>query len=1281
MKGHNTAPLFASFWQAGFEGADHVNGSGQALDLVRASGHLHNLDHDYGALAQFGIRTVRESVGWRLCDRGSDVELNHVLARARAAERHGLQVVWTVCHHGIPRDLDYFSPDLPERFAQFCQRLARRLGPVLDAGAIPATFVPINEISFLTWAVCNTRLMYRDTREDGGDAHALKRNLVRAAVMGTAALRSELPYARFLHVDPLIHVVAPNEDAALVAEARAFSASQFAALDMMCGRLQPELGGNPTLVDAVGVNYYHSNQWELVSERRLHWHVDDPRRRPLPDLLADAAVHCGKPLFIAGTSHVGWGRARWLEHLADDALTAAQRGTAIEGICLYPAVDRPDWQEPNRWHQSGLWDVDASSSTLERRLNPVCARSVLRAQSRLQSDSFSPTEDVPMKTLLVFSHLRWDFVFQRPQQLLSRLAREWRIVFVEEPVLSNDATGAEILVPGNNIEILRLHTRAAVAGFDDTHVPALRRMVLDHLARRGISEYAIWFYTPMALPLLDVLQPSAIVYDCMDELSAFRNAPAHLLQRESHVLEIANVVFTGGPGLYRAKRGKNANTWCFPSSVDAGHFGKARACASADARSDARPQLGFFGVIDERLDLELLEEVSRRRPDWQWYIVGPVVKIDPATLPQAPNLHYLPQQDYAALPALLAAWDVCVLPFARNEATRFISPTKTLEYLAAGKPVVSTAIADVATLYADAVWIAHDAAEFIAHCAAALQPLSNERATAMQAAVERTSWARTAGEMSQLLEAQMHRGLTAEAQMYLSSEYVVPIRARTAAATTQCLVLGAGPTGLSAAYHYGEGSLLVERNTTVGGWCRSIHDSGFQFDHAGHIMFSNDAYVLEMYRLLLGDNIHWQNREAWIYSKNVYTRYPFQGALYGLPTDVLKECLVGAIEAHMGKLALPAAAASGTAANDPSASTVPDDCCGDAVGIGPERGRGHLRERGGKEHDDLAVTGGRSSAATPENFEQFIYRVWGRGVAKHFAIPYNRKLWTLPLSEMETSWLGDRVPLPDLEQMIDGALRPVAKPMGPNARFGYPLKGGFQALMDGFLPHLKGQLALGRTAVRVQPAASTVHFDDGSQVVYENLISTLPLPELIRLIGDEVPPEVRRATAALRHVSIRCVNLGIGRESITDKHWIYYPEDTIFHRIFVQGNASPHCNAPGGFGLTCEISYSAHKPLPLDGDQLIERCIRDCVRVGMIRADDPVWCANQVDMPYAYVVYDHARAENVARIRRWLAERNIILAGRYSEWEYYNSDHAFIAGKRAAESIKAARSDAISRIA
>ncbi|MFL5531248.1 MAG: protoporphyrinogen/coproporphyrinogen oxidase, partial [Gemmatimonadales bacterium] len=418
-------------------------------------------------------------------------------------------------------------------------------------------------------------------------------------------------------------------------------------------------------------------------------------------------------------------------------------------------------------------------------------------------------------------------------------------------------------------------------------------------------------------------------------------------------------------------------------------------------------------------------------------------------------------------------------------------------------------------------------------------------------------------------------------------------------------------------------------------------------------------YVHEMYQLLLGDNVHWQDREAWIYSKNVFTRYPFQGALYGLPPEVIKECIVGAIEARFGSLT----------AKKPAADK---GINGDYTG--PER-RGMfeplMKANGSRKPRTYTGAERRLNAhkGTPKNFEEFIYKVWGRGIAKHFAIPYNQKLWAVPLEEMETSWLGGRVPLPNLEEMIEGALSPSPKPMGPNARFGYPVRGGFQALMNGFLPHLKGDLRLQTKVVQVSPSRHTVTLSDGTVLPYQFLISTMPLPALIQVIGKEAPADVRKAAAGLRHVSVRCVNIGVGRENLTEKHWIYYPEDPVFHRIFVQGNASPECNPPGGFGLTCEITYSEAKPLPCDGDALIQRCIKDCHRVGFFQPGDPIWAANQVDMPVAYVVYDHDRARNVNVIREWLSAQDIVLAGRYAEWEYYNSDHAFIAGKKAAEQV------------
>ncbi|CAN5473318.1 hypothetical protein BH11PSE11_BH11PSE11_21020 [soil metagenome] len=876
-----------------------------------------------------------------------------------------------------------------------------------------------------------------------------------------------------------------------------------------------------------------------------------------------------------------------------------------------------------------------------------------------------------MTTLIVFSHLRWDFVYQRPQHLLSRLANYYKVIFIEEPVYSDAAPGLDMHEPVPNVFVCRPHTPVAVTGFHDDQLPYLHKLVQQ--VAQDNPDHMVWLYTPMALPLLRELHPSMVIYDCMDELAAFKNAPRQLLQRETALYKVADVVFTGGVSLYRAKQSRHANVHCFPSSVDVKHFEQALDRSNTHPLMDniPHPRLGYYGVIDERFDLNLLKEMAESRPEWQIVLVGPVLKIDQDALPRLPNIHYLGQQSYDALPQFLAGWDVCLLLFALNESTRFISPTKTLEYMAAALPVVSTPIVDVVETFSDCVRIAAKPADFIAACDDALSDHEENRLmrAAMSEAVHATSWENTALRMVELLESTLEQKRAQKLQASDNPAAVHAANGATQHAATSadvcarhgapqkvnCLIVGGGPTGLSAAYHLGPDTVLLEKNQSVGGWCRSISDHGFTFDYAGHIMFSNDPYVQELYRVLLGDNVHWQDREAWVYSKKVYTRYPFQGALYGLPPKVISECVMGAIEARYPSAAQPVQEKT---SGSPEQRAQIADCCADGTSI---------------DATTICAPESRPRAngkpARGENFEEFIYRVWGAGIGKHFALPYNRKLWAVPLTEMETSWLGGRVPLPDLEQIIEGALEPVGKPMGPNARFGYPLKGGFQALMNGFLLHVEGDIELGAGVVRVRPSQHLVELADGRQFTYDKLVSTMPLPELIRRIGDGAPESVRRAAKGLRHVSVRCVNFGVQRDNITDKHWIYYPEDTVFHRIFVQGNASPGCNPPGGFGLTCEITYSPSKPLPVDGAELIERCRLDCIEVGMLRPDDKILVANQVDMPYAYVVYDHERSNNVAICKNWLEQQDILLSGRYSEWEYYNSDHAFLAGKKVAERV------------
>jgi glycosyltransferase involved in cell wall biosynthesis len=297
---------------------------------------------------------------------------------------------------------------------------------------------------------------------------------------------------------------------------------------------------------------------------------------------------------------------------------------------------------------------------------------------------------------------------------------------------------------------LRPHTAVEAPGFHDDQLSALQPLIAGYFADERIDDYLVWFYTPMALPLLADLAPRALIYDCMDELAAFKNAPRQMRQRETALLKSADLVLTGGPRLYEAKRDSNPNVVCLPSAVDASHYATARATGDDQAMARAGalqpiagPRLGFFGVIDERLDLGLVERLADADPAWQIVMVGPVVKIDPAALPRRANLHWLGQQPYAILPQLVAGWDVCLMPFALNESTEFISPTKTLEYMAAGKAVVSTPIHDVKAMFGDLVAIAATPDAFIGACRDALLESPAEQAArreAMQIRVAQYSW-------------------------------------------------------------------------------------------------------------------------------------------------------------------------------------------------------------------------------------------------------------------------------------------------------------------------------------------------------------------------------------------------------------------------------------------------------------------------------------------------------------------------------------------------------------
>jgi UDP-galactopyranose mutase len=366
-----------------------------------------------------------------------------------------------------------------------------------------------------------------------------------------------------------------------------------------------------------------------------------------------------------------------------------------------------------------------------------------------------PFVPAALPDLVCFSHLRWDHVFQRPHHLMSRAARTRRVFFVEEPVEAS-ARGVAVKDRGAVTVVtpqVPAGLRAAV------REPLVEALLLDFLAAQRVRRPIAWLYTPMAVPVVRRLDAAVVVYDCMDELSAFNEASPRLPALERELLGLADVVFTGGDSLWRAKRRSHPDVHAFPSAVDAAHFAQARRAPSdpEDQAGIPRPRLGWFGVIDERLDLDLLAGVARRRPDWSIVLVGPVAKIPVSAIPAEPNVHWLGQKPYEGLPAYLAGWDVAIMPFARNAATAYISPTKTPEYLAGGRPVVSTAIADVVRPYGvrGLVRIADDPDQFVAACEAAMAEDAATRVAAADAFLAGISWDRTWAAMERHLERAM----------------------------------------------------------------------------------------------------------------------------------------------------------------------------------------------------------------------------------------------------------------------------------------------------------------------------------------------------------------------------------------------------------------------------------------------------------------------------------------------------------------------------------------------
>jgi len=433
------------------------------------------------------------------------------------------------------------------------------------------------------------------------------------------------------------------------------------------------------------------------------------------------------------------------------------------------------------------------------------------------------------------------------------------------------------------------------------------------------------------------------------------------------------------------------------------------------------------------------------------------------------------------------------------------------------------------------------------------------------------------------------------------------------------VVLGGGLAGLMAAYTLQQAGerhwVVLEKEDRPGGHARSMQLDGYVFDYGPHILFTNDPEMEALIRDLLAENLRDQERQAFIYHGNydLYTRFPFQAHLHGLPTDVVRECLVELVRAV------------------------------------------EARARDG---------------SPPANYEEWMRATFGDAIADRLMIPYARKLWTIEPSRMDFGWIGRRVPTPDVNRIIAGALTDDVAQIGATSSFWYPWEGGIEALPQSLAGRVAG-IELGRELRQVDVRNRVLELTDGDELSFDRMIFTLPLCRLPEWFAD-LPAEVERACRGLSYQGIFNVNLGVDRPVLSDKHWVYFYEDNVpFHRLSFPANFSPRNVPEGKSSISIEVAFSAEQPL--ERERTLERTLEALHATGILERDDTIELVHAEEIAPAYVIYDLEHEHNVATITSWLEAQRIWPAGRFGAWEYFNMDHSMKSGKSAAEAILAAR--------
>ena len=432
------------------------------------------------------------------------------------------------------------------------------------------------------------------------------------------------------------------------------------------------------------------------------------------------------------------------------------------------------------------------------------------------------------------------------------------------------------------------------------------------------------------------------------------------------------------------------------------------------------------------------------------------------------------------------------------------------------------------------------------------------------------------------------------------------------------LIIGAGLAGLSTAYHLRDRNYhIYEKEGEVGGLCRSFKQDGFTFDYTGHLLHLKQDYTKKLLEKLLPQKLKTHFRRASIYSKGIFTPYPFQANLYGLPKEVIKECVMEFIE---------------------------------------------VKER--RERSQRLSSGNQSGMN--QSFRDWIIHTFGSGIAKHFMIPYNEKMWKQDLSELSSDWVDWSIPVPTLDEIIGGALGLNNPHMGYSARFLYPEEGGIEALPKAFLPHV-GNLHYNKALTRIDPKEKMAWFNDESSVKYDCLVSTIPLPELLKIVRD-LPSAIADWKDGLKHISVLDVNLGVDNDTISDQHWVYFPEPEIaFYRVGLYSNFSSVVAPPKKSSLYAEVSYLPNSPL--NETDMLEKIYDGLKACGFIKSRNQIIVENILNIPYAYVIHNDFRRQNLPKIMTSLNEHNIFSIGRYGSWTYMSMEDALLQGKEVAEVI------------